>query len=35
LAIYLMFGTCSPEAMRAISSKRTDEAQETIRKYGG
>ena len=35
MATYLMFGTYSPEAMRAISSKRTDEAQEVIRKYGG
>jgi uncharacterized protein with GYD domain len=35
MATYLMFGTYSPEAMRAISSKRTDEAQGVIRKYGG
>jgi len=35
MATYLMFGTYSPEAMRAVSSKRTDEAQAVIRKYGG
>jgi uncharacterized protein with GYD domain len=35
MAAYLMFGTYSPEAMRAISSKRSDGAQEVIGKYGG
>jgi uncharacterized protein with GYD domain len=35
MATYLMFGTYSPEAMQAVSSKRTDEAQAIIRQYGG
>jgi hypothetical protein len=26
MAIYLMFGTYSPEALRAVSGQRTDEA---------
>lgn len=35
MAIYFMFGTYSPEAMRAVSSKRTEEAQSVIKKFGG
>lgn len=30
-----MFGTYSVDGMPAISSKRTDEAQAVIKKYGG
>lgn len=35
MGIYVMFGTYSPEAMRAISSKRTDEAEALIKQHGG
>lgn len=35
MATYLMFGTYSPEALRAISDKRTEEAMAIIRSYGG
>lgn len=35
MATYLMFGSYSPEALRAVSAKRTDEALAVIKKYGG
>jgi len=35
MAIYLMFGTYSSEALRAISSERTDEAAAVIKEHGG
>lgn len=35
MAIYVMFGTYSPEALRAVSSKRTDEAVAVIKNHGG
>lgn len=35
MATYLMFGTMSPEAMEAISAKRTEDAIALIKKYGG
>ena len=35
MAIYVMLGTYSPEALKAVSSKRSDEAEALIRKYGG
>lgn len=35
MATYLMFGKMSPEVMKAISAKRTDDAIALIRKYGG
>jgi uncharacterized protein with GYD domain len=30
-----MFGTLTPEAMKAVSAKRTDDAMAIIKKYGG
>jgi len=35
MATYLMFGTYSPEAMKAISAERTDRALALIKKYEG
>jgi uncharacterized protein with GYD domain len=35
MATYIMFGTYTPEAMRAVSSKRTNEAQAVIKQCGG
>lgn len=35
MATYLMFGKYSPEAIKAVSAKRTDEALALIKKYGG
>lgn len=35
MATYLMFGTYTPEAMRAVSRQRTDDALAVIRKHGG
>ena len=35
MASYLMFGRYSPEALKAISAKRSDEAMALIKKYGG
>ena len=35
MATFVMFGTYSPEAMRAVSSKRSDEAEAVIKKHGG
>lgn len=35
MATYLMFGTYSPEALRAVSDKRTEDAMAIIRSYGG
>lgn len=35
MATYVMFGKYSPEAIKAISAKRTDEALALVKKYGG
>jgi uncharacterized protein with GYD domain len=35
MAIYVMFGTYSPESLAAVSSRRSDEAQAVIRQHGG
>lgn len=35
MATYVMFGKYSPEALKAISAKRTDEALALIKQYGG
>ncbi len=35
MATYVMFGTYSPEAMKAISAERTDRALAVIKKYDG
>ncbi len=35
MATYVMFGKYSPEAMKSISAKRTDQALALIRQYGG
>jgi uncharacterized protein with GYD domain len=35
MATFLMFGTYSPEAMKAVNAKRTDDALALIKKYGG
>lgn len=35
MASYLMFGRYSPEALKAISAKRSDEAMALIKEYGG
>lgn len=35
MATYLMFGKYSPEALKGISPKRTDEAKALIKKNGG
>ena len=35
MAIYVMFGTYSSEALRAVSSQRTYEAVAVIKKHGG
>lgn len=35
MATYLMFGKYSPEALKGISAKRTDEVKALIKKHGG
>ncbi|HET19973.1 MAG TPA: GYD domain-containing protein, partial [Chromatiales bacterium] len=35
MATYVMFGKYSPEALKAVSARRSDEATELIRKFGG
>jgi len=35
MASYLMFGKYSPEALKAISAKRSDDAVALIKEYGG
>lgn len=35
MATYLMFGTLTPEATKAISAARTDASLAIIKKYGG
>lgn len=35
MALFLMFGKYSAEGIKGISAKRTQEAEETIRKFGG
>ncbi|HWM46211.1 MAG TPA: GYD domain-containing protein [Xanthobacteraceae bacterium] len=35
MATYVMFGTYSPEAIKGISAKRSDEAKALIKKEGG
>ena len=35
MASYLMFGQYSPEALKAVSAKRSDEAMALIKQYGG
>ena len=35
MVTYLMFGTLTPEATKAISAQRTDESLAIIKKYGG
>ncbi len=35
MATYLMFGKYSPESAKAISAKRTSQAADLIKKYGG
>jgi uncharacterized protein with GYD domain len=35
MATYLMFGSYSPESVRRISAKRTDDTKELIEKHGG
>jgi uncharacterized protein with GYD domain len=35
MAIYVMFGTYSSEALRDVSSQRTDDAVAVIKKHGG
>jgi len=35
MATYLMFGTYSPETLKAVSAKRSEEAVALIKKYGG
>lgn len=35
MATYLMFGKYSLEGMRGISSKRSDQARELVKKHGG
>jgi len=35
MASYIMFGKYSPEALKAVSAKRSDDAMALIKKYGG
>jgi uncharacterized protein with GYD domain len=35
MATYVLFGKYSPEALKSISAKRTDDALALIRQYGG
>lgn len=35
MATYLLFGTYTPESMKAASARRTDEAIALIRQHGG
>jgi len=35
MATYLMFGTLTQEARKAVSAKRTDDAMALIKRYGG
>jgi uncharacterized protein with GYD domain len=35
MAIYLLFGKYTPEALKGISGKRTEEARALIKKHGG
>jgi uncharacterized protein with GYD domain len=35
MSTYLLFGKYSPEAAKAVSTKRTTQAKELIKKYGG
>ena len=35
MALFLMFGKYSTEALKGISAERTDKAVELIKKYGG
>jgi uncharacterized protein with GYD domain len=35
MATYLMFGKYSPEALKGISAKRTDEAKALLKSHGG
>jgi len=35
MASYLMFGKYSPEALKAVSAKRSDDAVALINEYGG
>jgi uncharacterized protein with GYD domain len=35
MATYVMFGKYTPETLKAVSAKRTDEALAIVRKYGG
>ena len=35
MATYLMFGKFSPEVLKAVSTKRTDDALRLIKEYGG
>jgi uncharacterized protein with GYD domain len=35
MTTYLMFGKYSPESAKAISAKRTAQAMDVIKKYGG
>jgi uncharacterized protein with GYD domain len=35
MATYLMFGKYSPEALKAVSAKRSDDAMALIKEYGG
>ena len=35
MATYVMFGKYSPEALKAVSARRTDEALALIKRYGG
>jgi uncharacterized protein with GYD domain len=35
MAIYVMFGTYTSEALRDVSSQRTDDAAAVIKKHGG
>jgi uncharacterized protein with GYD domain len=35
MATYLMFGKYSPEALKGISAKRTNDAKALIKKHGG
>ncbi len=35
MATYLMFGTMTPEMVKVMSAKRTDDAIALIKKYGG
>ena len=35
MATYVLFGNYSPEAMKAVSSKRTEDAAALLKKHGG